>query len=100
MKIAMNKWERVKELFQAALELDASQRVSFLAENCHDDDLCQQVQKLLIDYQEAGNFLDDPFLNARAARGTSPRSATLTSTYDPQEGHLYLRCRLARARHE
>jgi serine/threonine-protein kinase len=91
MKVATSQWERVKELFQAALDLDPSQRVSFLAENCHDDDLRQQVQKLLIEYQEAGNFLDDPVLNAGAAGGTPSPSATLTSTYDPRAGRVYLR---------
>src|SRR5215471_5732903 len=91
MKIATNKWERVKELFQAALDLDPSQRVSFLAEACHDDDLRQQVQKLLIDYQEAGSFLDDPVLNPGSVGGAPLPSVTLTSTYDPQAGGLHLR---------
>src|SRR5215472_7625931 len=38
-------WNRAKELFQAALQLDTSQRASFLAEHCPDDDLRQQVEK-------------------------------------------------------
>jgi len=58
-------WNRAKELFEAALELDSSQRASSLAENCPDDDLRQQVGKLLVSYREAGNFLDDPVLKPR-----------------------------------
>src|SRR5215471_10549724 len=65
MKMDPENWERSKELFQAALELDSSQRASFLTENCHDDDLREQVENLLISYEEAGNFLDDPFLSSR-----------------------------------
>jgi len=68
MKIAPDDWERSKELFQAALELDASKRASFLADNCHDDDLREQVEELLINYQEAGSFLDEPILNPRMSR--------------------------------
>ena len=65
MKMNPDNWERAKELFEAALELDSSKRASFLAENCREENLRQQVEKLLINYQEAGSFLDDPVLNPR-----------------------------------
>src|SRR5215469_17674089 len=68
MNMDPDKWARAKELFQAALDLDPSQRTSFLAENCADGDLRQQVEKLLISYQEAGTFLDDPVLESSIAR--------------------------------
>src|SRR5215469_271284 len=68
MNMDPEKWERAKELFQATLDLDPSQRTSFLAENCADGDLRQQVEKLLISYQEAGTFLDDPVLESSIAR--------------------------------
>ena len=41
-------WNRVKELFEAALELDSAQRAAFLAENCREESLRQQVEKLLM----------------------------------------------------
>ena len=63
MQITPDNWDRAKELFEAALELDCSQRASFLAENCREESLRQQVEKLLINYEEAGSFLDDPVLN-------------------------------------
>ena len=63
MQMTPDNWDRAKELFEAALELDSSHRASFLAENCRDEGLRQQVEKLLTNYQEAGNFLDDPVLN-------------------------------------
>ena len=65
MKMTPNDWERAKELFEAALELDPSRRASFLTANCHEQGLQREVEKLLIDYQAAGNFLDDPALNSK-----------------------------------
>lgn len=107
MQITPDNWDRAKELFEAALALDASQRTSFLAENCRDESLRQQVEKLLIDYQEAGSFLDDPVLNpgiptpnaapkgrAEEASGPRPQSgelltATSAEAEDPMVGrHL------------
>ena len=60
MQMTPENWDRAKELFEAALELDSSQRASFLAENCREESLRHQVEKLLINYEEAGSFLDDP----------------------------------------
>jgi serine/threonine protein kinase len=72
MQMTPNNWERAKELFAAALALDPSQRASFLAENCRDDTLRRQVEKLLLDYREAGSFLDDPVLNPRIKEPSIP----------------------------
>jgi len=78
MNMDPEKWERAKELFQAALELGSSKHASFLAENCPDDDLRQQVEKLLISHQEAGSFLDDPVLEPGISQGlnSAPKSQT------------------------
>jgi serine/threonine protein kinase len=62
MSLTSDDWDRVKELFQAALELEPPQRAAFLAENCHDDQIQKEVEKLLSDYQEAGSFLNEPVL--------------------------------------
>src|ERR1700746_582027 len=64
MQMSTNNWDKAKELFEAALELDPSQRASFLAENCPEASLQQQVEKWLIDYQAAGSFLDKPALHS------------------------------------
>ena len=65
MEMTPNKWNKVKALFDAALTLGPSERVSFLAQECPDDDLRQEVEKLLVNYREAGSFLNDPALNPR-----------------------------------
>ena len=64
MPMTPNDWERAKELFEAALDLGPSERATFLAANCHEVSLQQQVEKLLIDYQAAGSFLDEPALHS------------------------------------
>ncbi len=56
-----DRWERVKELFEAAQERPAWQRASFLARVCAgDDEMRAEVQSLLQEYDRAGSFLDRP----------------------------------------
>jgi serine/threonine protein kinase len=59
MEISSDNWERAKQLFDAALDLDPSRRSSFLADTCPDAALRQQIEQLLLNYQKAGNLLDD-----------------------------------------
>ena len=59
MEISSDNWERAKRLFDAALDLDPSRRSSFLADNCPDAALRQQIEQLLLNYQKAGNLLDN-----------------------------------------
>src|SRR5579859_4004493 len=72
MKMNPNDWERAKELFEAALEVEPSERASFLAANCREVSVQQQVEKLLTDYQAAGNFLDNPALSSKIPNSTGP----------------------------
>jgi serine/threonine protein kinase/tetratricopeptide (TPR) repeat protein len=65
-------WNRAKELFEAALEMEPPQQASFLAEKCEDENLRQQVERLLINFQEAGSFLDDPVLGSKIGTPDSP----------------------------
>ena len=90
MKMTPDNWDRAKELFEAALELDSSKRASFLADNCRDESLRQQVETLLINYQEAGSFLDDPALIPRIpAQGAPPEIQTEEASGPPlQSGDL------------
>jgi serine/threonine protein kinase len=56
-------WNRVKELFDAVLEVEPSQRAGFLAEHAQDDETREQVERLLRNYQPADSFLDNPVLD-------------------------------------
>ena len=75
MEFSAENWERAKDLFGRALELDPSQRPAFLAENCPDNSLRQQIEQLLFNYQKAGSLLDHPVLDPSAPEG-SDRSPT------------------------
>src|SRR5262252_1914201 len=73
-------WERVKQLFEAALGLEPSQRSAFLIANC-DETLRQQVEQLLLNYTEASSFLDVPLLDSKIAAtpvGTDEKPEALT----------------------
>jgi serine/threonine protein kinase len=65
MDMTPEQWERVKALFEAALQQQPSKRASFLARLCPETDLREQVEKLLADHDEAGTFLSDPILGAQ-----------------------------------
>jgi hypothetical protein len=53
---------------------------AFLAQNCPDDGLRQEVEKLLANYQQAGSFLSDPVLNRRI-----PRPGQIAEARAPEE---------------
>ncbi len=73
----------LKALFEAALAREPSQRASFLAQNCLDDSLRRQVEKLLVNDQEAGSFLSDPVLNPRIP---APQQTSEARTADESPG--------------
>ncbi|MGI8742677.1 MAG: protein kinase domain-containing protein [Bryobacteraceae bacterium] len=54
-------WEQVKALFSAALERPAPQRHSFLgAARVSDPAVRGEVERILAEYERAGNFLEEP----------------------------------------
>jgi len=63
-------WERIKALFEAALQQPSSKRAAFLARLCPEPDLRGQVEKLLADHEEAGSFLSDPILGRRTPKAS------------------------------
>ena len=61
-----SRWQRVKELFQAALERPTEARPTFLDEACGDDQLRRDVVCLLTAHEKADGFLE-PRAHALAA---------------------------------
>ena len=57
-----DRWQRVKELLNAALDLEPTKRAAYLFENCGaDTELRNEVTELLSSYENAGDeFLDLP----------------------------------------
>src|ERR1044071_4871617 len=61
------RWQRIEELYYAALERDAPARAAFLAEACADDaGLRNEVEILLAANEQAANFLVTPALELEA----------------------------------
>ena len=55
------RWKRVDELFNAALDLAAEQRAAYLQDVCGDDtELRQQVEHYLERFEQAGDFIEAP----------------------------------------
>jgi len=89
MQLTPNQWDKAKELFEAALELEPSQRTSFLAASCPEVSLQHEVEKWLVDYQAAGSFLDSPALHS-----ATKSEETVVSLVNPRLGAYKLVRRL------
>jgi serine/threonine protein kinase len=62
-----NRWEKIKEIYDRALDLSSEERDGFLAKACGDDaDLCREVESLLAAHDDAGTFLQSPAVNFAA----------------------------------
>src|SRR5512143_274241 len=69
------RYEKIGELYHAALERDPADREAFLAEMCSDDEMRREVASLIASYEEAATFIEHPPDNVAAgweAAATSP----------------------------
>ena len=74
------RWQRIEELYHAALEREESQRAGFLEEACAGDEaLRREVESLLSFHQQAGSFIEAPALE-EAARALPSSGATSTQS--------------------
>src|SRR5919205_2672847 len=62
------RWQRIKELFRAALEREAGERAAFLDAECAGDaEVRAEVESLVVAHEREGEFIDAPA--ARMAAG-------------------------------
>lgn len=81
----LERWQKVKALFDAAVELAPKRRKQFLDKSCSaDEDLRRDVEKLLASSDEAESFMEQPAAHEVASRIIEPR-VTLAS--GKQFGH-------------
>ncbi len=58
------RWKRVDDLLQAALQVPAGQQEEFLRQQCGDNfELLEEVRSLLTAHREAGSFLEPPAID-------------------------------------
>src|SRR3954471_5627339 len=76
------RWRRIDEIFQSALELDEDSRTAFLNQTCSADaDLREEVERLLRHYSDANSFL------AGAAMQVASSTRQTHSSF-PAEGEI------------
>jgi serine/threonine protein kinase/Flp pilus assembly protein TadD len=72
------RYEKIGELYHAALELEPAERAAFLAEACGDDELRDEVTCLLASHERADTFIeqspDDVAAGWQAAAALQPQS--------------------------
>jgi hypothetical protein len=51
-----DRWEKLKDIFQAALERPVPERERFLSEACRDGDMREEVRLLLSSFEEDGGL--------------------------------------------
>ena len=77
-------WERVDQVFQAALDLPAGKRLQYVRECFPDEpDLVRRVEELLAAAEIESSFLDAPAALAREALEEVPGPESTTGSLDP-----------------
>jgi eukaryotic-like serine/threonine-protein kinase len=62
-----NRWGKIKEIFDRALDVGPDERASFLAEACPSEaDLRSEIESLLAAHDDAGTFLQSPAVEVAA----------------------------------
>lgn len=81
-------WVKLKELFQAAIELSPEDRAKFLDETCDGDDVLRaQVEKLFASHDDVGEFLAS---SALVDAGVITEPATEPPPEDPERVGQYI----------
>ena len=59
--MAAQHWQRIKEIFHSAIELEPEERARFLDAACAEDDsLRKEVESLINANEKDGSFIDSP----------------------------------------
>jgi serine/threonine protein kinase len=67
-----NRWKKIKEVYDRALDLRGEERAGFLAEACAADPVLHaEVDSLLRAHEQAGSFLDEPVCQPAAESTTT-----------------------------
>jgi len=60
-------WQRVEQLYHAALKIEVAQRAAFVKEACQgDEELCEEVESLLSYEKSAADFIETPAFDLAA----------------------------------
>ncbi len=55
------RWQQIEDVFQAVVDLAPEERLPYLTANHSDDsELIGEIERLIADYEEAGDFIESP----------------------------------------
>jgi serine/threonine protein kinase/TolB-like protein/Flp pilus assembly protein TadD len=81
-QITPERWGRVKQIFQAALDLAPASRAAYLTDACAGDpSLLTEVESLLAAHEQPGSFMDSPAVDLAATDRSTDRLNTLGKGY-------------------
>lgn len=76
-----DRWKRIEQLYDAALELDSEERIAFLRNACGEDDATySEVASLLAAHDQAGSFIE--------GKAFEDCAAAFISQASPRDGHF------------
>ena len=85
------RWKRVDELLQAALQVPAEQQEEFLRQQCGGDaELLEEVRSLLTSDRKAGSFLESPGLHVADVAAELPTLGVTQSGSSSSPARLFL----------
>jgi serine/threonine protein kinase/tetratricopeptide (TPR) repeat protein len=61
-----HRWQRVREVFHAAVEMPPEKRSAYLGDTCHDAEIRREVESLLHAHGDAADLLEAPPVNLSA----------------------------------
>ncbi|MGH9852756.1 MAG: protein kinase domain-containing protein, partial [Blastocatellia bacterium] len=77
-KLTSERWRKVKQIFQAAIELPVVGRTAYLKEVCAGDpSMLAEVESLVAAHEQPGSFLDEPALDLAAADSSARQADSL-----------------------
>jgi serine/threonine protein kinase/uncharacterized protein HemY len=87
MHPAGERWSRVKEVFEAAMDLDPLERASLLAKECgHDNALRREIESLLESDEQSDGFIEEPaFAIPRDLFSEEPEEAAAGRQFGPYQ---------------
>lgn len=72
MTMTPERWETLKEIFEAALDASPTRRTALVREHCSDPEMRAEVERLLAEHEEARTFLSTPLLKNVRLDGNDP----------------------------
>ncbi|MEO6390268.1 MAG: protein kinase, partial [Pyrinomonadaceae bacterium] len=87
MSMTPERWQKIENIFQSAVDLPrGEERAAYLQSECAgDDDLRREVGKLLVQYDESGDFIEESMLDRS---GLQDLAALIDDDRDPMIGQV------------